>query len=68
MRFLGKNSDWSEKQSKGQTAQTSVATVGTMTASSHSVKKKMNRLSYHIRNVPVLSTIEMSPGCVSRCP
>src|SRR6266849_3901582 len=24
-------------------------------------------VSYHIRNVPVLSTIEMSPGCVSRC-
>src|SRR5208282_5502009 len=22
-----------------------------------------NMLSYHIRNVPVLSTIEMSPGC-----
>src|SRR5260370_28029480 len=25
-------------------------------------------LSDHIRNLPVLSTIEMSPGCVSCCP
>jgi hypothetical protein len=34
-----------------------------MGGSQQKYKKKYKKLSYHIRNVPGLSSIEISPGC-----
>src|SRR5260370_2320862 len=37
--------------------------MGTIDRRELAVKAERGRLSYHNRNVPVLSTIEMSPSC-----